>query len=93
MLALSALLVSVDAAAGRDFYKILGVPRTANDRTIKKAYHKLSMKYHPDKNKKKDAEKKFVEISHVRTHARCTAAASHEHTRRDGACRAMDCRD
>lgn len=44
---LPCILSFVEAAAGRDFYKILGVPRDANDRTIKRAYHKLSMKWHP----------------------------------------------
>ena len=33
-----------------DFYKVLGVPRDASERQLKKAYHKLSMKYHPDKS-------------------------------------------
>ena len=38
-----------NAAADKDedYYKILGIPKNANDRQIKKAYHKLSMKYHP----------------------------------------------
>jgi len=63
LLCLAALVELV--AAGRDFYKILGVNKNATDRQLKKAYHKLSMKYHPDKNKAKDAEKRFVEISHA----------------------------
>jgi hypothetical protein len=66
LLALLVLAALVDfVAAGRDFYSILGVKRDANDRLLKKAYHKLSRKWHPDKNKAPEAEKKFVEISHA----------------------------
>jgi len=48
---------------GRDYYKILGVPKTAKDDEIKKAYRKLALKWHPDKNKSAGAEDKFKEIS------------------------------
>ncbi|KFW88145.1 DnaJ subfamily B member 9, partial [Manacus vitellinus] len=44
-------------------YDILGVPKNASDRQIKKAFHKLAMKYHPDKNKSPGAEAKFREIA------------------------------
>ena len=49
--------------AGKDYYKILGVDRNASDRKIKKAFRKLAIKYHPDKNKSPDAEAKFREIA------------------------------
>lgn len=48
----------------KDYYKILGVQKTANDQQLKKAYRKLAIKYHPDKNKgNKQAQEKFKQIS------------------------------
>ena len=50
---------------GVDYYSILKVPKTATDDDLKKAYRKLAMEWHPDKNpnNKKEAEAKFKQIS------------------------------
>ena len=57
--------------AGRDFYGILGVKRSANAAEIKKSYRKLSLQHHPDKNPDDpDAKKKFQDISSGMFHNR-----------------------
>ncbi|XP_076007515.1 dnaJ homolog subfamily B member 9-like [Genypterus blacodes] len=63
LLAVNILLISEFILAKRDYYDILGVPKDASDRQIKKAFHKLALKYHPDRNKSPDAEAKFRDMA------------------------------
>lgn len=50
---------------GKDYYKILGVDRNADENAIKRGYRKMAMKWHPDRNKGKEAEatEKFKDIN------------------------------
>ena len=51
-------------AAKQDYYKVLGIDKNADDKTIKKAYRKLAKKYHPDMNPgNAAAEQKFKEVT------------------------------
>lgn len=51
----------------KDYYKTLGLEKSASQDDIKKAYRKLAMKFHPDRNKDADAEAKFKEIGEAYT--------------------------
>lgn len=50
-------------ATQRDFYEVLGVSKSASADEIKKAYRKLALQYHPDRNKEKSAAEKFKEVT------------------------------
>ncbi|KAI0250277.1 hypothetical protein BJV78DRAFT_1220987 [Lactifluus subvellereus] len=62
LLAFLACAVLISAA---DLYKVLDLDRSASEQDIKKAYKRLSRKYHPDKNRDPDAESRFVEVAHA----------------------------
>jgi len=57
--------VALKQSKEKNYYKILGLPRTASAKDIKKAYRQLALEWHPDKNadNKEEAEKKFQDIS------------------------------
>lgn len=46
-----------------DYYSVLGVPRYASSREIKKAFHKLALKHHPDKSQSPNAQQTFTHIA------------------------------
>ncbi|CAH9098609.1 unnamed protein product [Cuscuta epithymum] len=66
LILLSLLSYSLIAIAAKSYYDILQIPKGASEDQIKRAYRKLALKYHPDKNQgNDDANKKFAEISNA----------------------------
>lgn len=62
------LLCVSEAESTRNYYQVLDIEPTATENQIKKAFRKLAVKHHPDKNKGADAEKTFREIAEGTTH-------------------------
>ena len=67
VIAILSLFLEVAMVAGKgdeeDYYKLLGVSRDATDKQIKKAFRKLAIQYHPDKNPDPDSRKRFEKIA------------------------------
>ena len=57
------LLLCIPGILLEDFYKLLGIKKDASNRDIRKAFKKLALKYHPDKNSEDDAHEKFLNIN------------------------------
>ncbi|KAL1481959.1 hypothetical protein MTO96_015204 [Rhipicephalus appendiculatus] len=53
--------------ADKDYYKLLGVSKNATEEDIKKAYRRLALRYHPDKNRAPGASERFKEITEAYT--------------------------
>jgi len=53
----------VGMTSKRDYYGTLGISKDADKKQIKKAYRKLALRYHPDRNKSPDAEERFKQIN------------------------------
>ena len=56
-----------DVKLDKNYYAVLGLERNADEEAIKKAYRKLALKYHPDKNHEPGAAEKFKEVSDAYT--------------------------
>ena len=56
---------TINVHAAEDFYKLLGISRSASQKEIKKAYRSKSLEFHPDKNKSEGAAEKFAEIAYA----------------------------
>src|ERR671932_532553 len=79
------------ATTDRDLYDVLGVPRDADETTLKRAFRRLARELHPDVNDAPDAEERFREVteayevlSNSETPARPVAAAVSSRERRGG---------
>jgi len=76
----------------KDWYKILGISRTASISEIKKAYKKLALQWHPDKNvgNREEAENKFREIAAAYEVQQNSTSLFHIHTHGHGLSHSLD---
>ncbi|KAM3146180.1 hypothetical protein pb186bvf_001837 [Paramecium bursaria] len=58
-------LLLICVMAYTDYYDVLGLPKTATLKRVKKQFRELSLKYHPDKNTSQEAERRYKEITHA----------------------------
>ncbi len=67
------------AAEETDYYKLLGISRDASNKEVKKAFRKLAIKYHPDKNPAPSAREEFEKIANGETFVLsfCSSYSSH----------------
>lgn len=57
------LVISMAMAASKDYYKVLGIDKTASEKEVKKAFREKAKFLHPDKNDSPNAEQQFREIA------------------------------
>lgn len=63
LILINVIFIHICDAADMNPYKVLGIPRNADEKHIRNAYRKLAKDWHPDKNKSPEAHEKFMQIN------------------------------